>query len=112
VRSAPSSRPPPSAPWSAPSRTCETGQGVRCLRLVAAGGGAVGLILDGVPRYFPWRWTLYVNLAFAAIAIAGALVFIHSSRRAVAACRWKFRFPAQRPHLPGSRKRSRHGDLC
>jgi polyprenyl P-hydroxybenzoate/phenylacrylic acid decarboxylase-like protein len=37
--------------------------------------------------------------------IAGALVFIHSSRPAVAACRWKFRFPAQRPHLPGSRKR-------
>jgi MFS family permease len=60
-----------------------------------------GLILDGVlTQYFSWRWTLYVNLPFAAIAIAGALVFIHSSRPAVAACRWKFRFPAQRPHLP------------
>jgi EmrB/QacA subfamily drug resistance transporter len=51
---------------------------------VAAGGGAVGLLLGGVlTQYFSWRWTLYVNLAFAAIAIVGALVYIRSSRPAV-----------------------------
>jgi EmrB/QacA subfamily drug resistance transporter len=48
---------------------------------VAGGGGAVGLILGGVlTEYFSWRWTLYVNLFFAAIAIAGALAFMRSIR--------------------------------
>src|SRR5580658_3180196 len=48
---------------------------------VAGGGGAVGLILGGVlTQYFSWRWTLYVNLVFAAIAIAGALTFMRSNR--------------------------------
>jgi EmrB/QacA subfamily drug resistance transporter len=48
---------------------------------VAAGGGAVGLILGGVlTQYLSWRWTLYVNLVFAAIAVAGALAWISPSR--------------------------------
>ena len=47
---------------------------------VAAGGGGVGLILGGVlTEYLSWRWTLYVNLVFAAIAIAGALAYMRSS---------------------------------
>jgi EmrB/QacA subfamily drug resistance transporter len=51
---------------------------------VAAGGGAVGLILGGVlTQYLSWRWTLYVNLVFAAIAVAGALAYIPSSRPAI-----------------------------
>ncbi|WTW99464.1 MFS transporter [Streptomycetaceae bacterium NBC_01309] len=43
---------------------------------VAGGGGAVGLLLGGVlTEYFEWRWCLYVNLIFAAIAlIAGSRV--------------------------------------
>jgi EmrB/QacA subfamily drug resistance transporter len=50
---------------------------------VAAGGGAVGLILGGVlTQYLSWRYTLYVNLVFAVIAIAGALIYIRSSRAA------------------------------
>src|SRR6266481_1876033 len=50
---------------------------------VAAGGGGVGLILGGVlTQYLSWRWTLYVNLVFAAIAVAGALAYIRSSRPA------------------------------
>ena len=51
---------------------------------VAAGGGGVGLILGGaLTQYFSWRWCLYVNLVFAAIAVAGALAWIRSSRPAV-----------------------------
>jgi EmrB/QacA subfamily drug resistance transporter len=47
---------------------------------VAAGGGAVGLILGGLlTQYLSWRWTLYVNLVFAAIAVAGALAWIRPS---------------------------------
>src|SRR5271170_4365478 len=50
---------------------------------VAVGGGAVGLILGGVlTQYLSWRYTLFVNLIFAAIAVAGALAYIHSNRPA------------------------------
>jgi EmrB/QacA subfamily drug resistance transporter len=48
---------------------------------VAASGGGVGLILGGVlTQYLSWRWCLYVNLVFAAIAVAGALAYIHGGR--------------------------------
>jgi EmrB/QacA subfamily drug resistance transporter len=44
---------------------------------VAAGGGAVGLLLGGaLTSYLSWRWCLYINLFFAFLAIAGALMFL------------------------------------
>jgi EmrB/QacA subfamily drug resistance transporter len=59
----------------------ERGRAFGVFGSVAAGGGAVGLILGGVlTQYLSWRWTLYVNLLFAAIAVAGALVWIRASR--------------------------------
>src|SRR6202795_5173460 len=50
----------------------------------ALGGAAVGLLLGGLlTQYLSWRYTLFVNLIFAAIAVAGALAWIRSSRPAV-----------------------------
>ena len=71
----------------------ERGRAFGVFGSVAAGGGGVGLILGGVlTQYLSWRWTLYVNLVFAVIAVAGALAYIRSRR------------PATRPQMdwPGS----------
>ncbi|KUJ70117.1 Puromycin resistance protein pur8 [Streptomyces albus subsp. albus] len=44
---------------------------------IAGGGGAVGLILGGVlTQYLNWRWTFFVNIPFAAVAAAGAVLVI------------------------------------
>jgi EmrB/QacA subfamily drug resistance transporter len=57
----------------------ERGKAFGVFGSVAGGGGAVGLILGGVlTEYLNWRWTLYVNLVFAAIAVTGALVYMRS----------------------------------
>jgi EmrB/QacA subfamily drug resistance transporter len=62
----------------------ERGKAFGVFGSVAAGGGAVGLILGGLlTEYLSWRWTLYVNLLFAAIAVVGALAYIQSRRPAI-----------------------------
>src|SRR5271170_6979832 len=59
----------------------ERGRAFGVFGSVAVGGGAVGLILGGLlTQYFSWRWCLYVNLIFAAIAIFGALAYMRSNR--------------------------------
>ncbi len=71
----------------------ERGRAFGVFGSVAGGGGAVGLILGGLlTQYFSWRWTLYVNLVFAAIAVAGALTYMRSNP------------PASRPQMdwPGT----------
>jgi EmrB/QacA subfamily drug resistance transporter len=71
----------------------ERGRAFGVFGSVAAGGGGVGLILGGLlTQYLSWRWTLYVNLLFASIAVAGALAYMRGSR------------PATRPRMdwPGA----------
>jgi EmrB/QacA subfamily drug resistance transporter len=71
----------------------ERGRAFGVFGSVAAGGGAVGLILGGaLTQYLSWRYTLYVNLVFAIIATTGALMYIRSTR------------PANRPRMdwPGA----------
>ncbi|WP_314174722.1 MFS transporter [Streptomyces winkii] len=44
---------------------------------IAGGGGAIGLILGGVlTEYLDWRWTFFVNIPFAVLAAAGAVLVI------------------------------------
>jgi len=44
---------------------------------IAVAGGAVGLLLGGaLTEYLSWRWTLYVNLIFAAVGFAGGSLLL------------------------------------
>ena len=44
---------------------------------IAGAGGAIGLLLGGVlTEYASWRWAMYVNLIFAAVAIVGASLLL------------------------------------
>jgi EmrB/QacA subfamily drug resistance transporter len=44
---------------------------------IAGAGGAVGLLLGGaLTEYLSWRWTMYVNLVFAAAAFAGGALLL------------------------------------
>jgi EmrB/QacA subfamily drug resistance transporter len=50
---------------------------------IAGAGGALGLLLGGIlTSYTSWRWTLYINLVFAAIAATGALLWLKNDKAA------------------------------
>lgn len=50
---------------------------------IAGSGGAIGLLLGGIlTQNLSWRWTLYVNVAFAALAFAGGIIFLRQAGRA------------------------------
>ena len=52
----------------------ERGKAFGIYGAIAGAGGAVGLLLGGVlTQYLSWRWCLYVNVALAVIAVAGAV---------------------------------------
>src|ERR1700691_3259372 len=60
----------------------ERGKALGIFTAIAGGGGAIGLILGGVlTEYLSWRWCLYVNVAFAAVALAGAAALITGQQR-------------------------------
>jgi EmrB/QacA subfamily drug resistance transporter len=74
------------------SGTGDRGKAFGVFGAIAGAGGAVGLLLGGLlTQYLDWRWCLYVNLVFAAVACAGAAVLL---RRQPAG-------PRRRLDLPG-----------
>ncbi|MEW9552094.1 MFS transporter [Nonomuraea sp. NPDC050783] len=49
---------------------------------IAGAGGAIGLLLGGLlTEYLTWRWTLYVNVAFAIVAFVGAFLLLSRTGR-------------------------------
>jgi EmrB/QacA subfamily drug resistance transporter len=64
----------------------ERGKAFGVFGAVAGSGAAVGLLLGGIlTQYLSWRWCLYVNLAFAAVAVVGALMLLENHRSKEAA---------------------------
>jgi EmrB/QacA subfamily drug resistance transporter len=50
---------------------------------IAGAGAAVGLLLGGaLTSYASWRWCLYINLVFAAVAAVGGFILLHRQERA------------------------------
>ncbi|NUS16501.1 MAG: MFS transporter [Streptomyces sp.] len=59
---------------------------------VAAAGGGLGLLLGGaLTTYLSWRWCMYVNVFFAAVAVAGGVLLVGRQQRT----------PGGRLDLPG-----------
>jgi EmrB/QacA subfamily drug resistance transporter len=59
----------------------ERGKAFGVFGAVAGSGAAVGLLLGGIlTQYLSWRWCLYVNLLFAALAVFGALMLMQNHR--------------------------------
>ncbi|MGH3262771.1 MAG: MFS transporter, partial [Trebonia sp.] len=64
------------------SNPAERGKAFGVFGAIAGAGGAVGLLLGGVlTEYLSWRWTLYVNVAFAVVAVSVALRLLPRDRR-------------------------------
>ncbi|WP_433663432.1 MFS transporter [Nocardia sp. CA-128927] len=60
----------------------ERGRAFGIFGAISGAGGALGLLLGGVlTQGLSWRWCLYVNIVIAAIAFAGALVFLRDGDR-------------------------------
>jgi EmrB/QacA subfamily drug resistance transporter len=50
---------------------------------IAGAGASIGLLLGGVlTEYADWRWTMFVNLIFAGIALVGGLLLLTHSKAA------------------------------
>ena len=65
------------------SDTSERGKAFGIYGAIAGAGGAVGLLLGGVlTEYLDWRWCLYVNCAFAVIAVIGGALLLSNQARA------------------------------
>src|SRR5262245_58833902 len=63
----------------------ERGKAFGIYGAIAGGGGAIGLLLGGIlTEYLSWRWCLYVNLAFAVPAAAGAATLLQRGAHAAA----------------------------
>lgn len=60
----------------------ERGKAFGIFGAIAGAGGAIGLLLGGIlTEYLSWRWSLYVNLVFAILAIVGGSIFLKDVER-------------------------------
>src|SRR3954453_7988119 len=60
----------------------ERGKAFGVFGAIGVAGGAIGLLLGGVlTEYLSWRWCLYINVAIALPAAAGALALLHDQDR-------------------------------
>lgn len=61
----------------------ERGKAFGIYGAIAGAGGAFGLLFGGIlTSYASWRWTLFINLVFAAGATAGALLWLKDDKGA------------------------------
>jgi EmrB/QacA subfamily drug resistance transporter len=61
----------------------ERGKAFGVYGAIVGAGGAIGLVLGGIlTEYLSWRWCLYVNLIFAGLAVAGAVLLFKPQRAA------------------------------
>jgi EmrB/QacA subfamily drug resistance transporter len=55
----------------------ERGKAFGVFGAIAGAGAGIGLLLGGfLTEYLSWRWSLYVNLVFAAVAVTGAVLLL------------------------------------
>ena len=60
----------------------ERGKAFGIYGAIAGTGGAIGLLLGGLlTEHFTWRWTLYINVLFAILALIGAAVLLKAGDR-------------------------------
>ena len=61
----------------------ERGKAFGVFGAIVGAGGLVGLLLGGLlTEYLDWRWCLYVNLIFAGLGVAGAIILLTNQRAA------------------------------
>ena len=61
----------------------ERGKAFGVYGAIVGSGGLIGLLLGGLlTEYLDWRWCLYVNLVFAAVAVTGASILLTNQRAA------------------------------
>jgi EmrB/QacA subfamily drug resistance transporter len=64
------------------TRPAERGKAFGIFGAIAGAGGAVGLLLGGLlTEYLSWRWTLYINVAFALVAVMAAVRLLRNQPR-------------------------------
>jgi EmrB/QacA subfamily drug resistance transporter len=60
----------------------ERGKAFGVFGAIAGAGAGIGLLLGGfLTEYLSWRWCLYVNLVFAAVAATGTLLLLSEQAR-------------------------------
>jgi EmrB/QacA subfamily drug resistance transporter len=60
----------------------ERGKAFGIYGAIAGTGGAIGLLLGGLlTEHFTWRWTLYINVLFALLALVGAALLLRTGER-------------------------------